>query len=92
MFVLICNSGDGESLWSTLKGVFETHREAHDAMVELIETHKADWEREWNASEDYFTTKVRDDEGELVDGDIFDWRYYEKYLIFDSDNPSTIGY
>lgn len=92
MFILMRNSGDGECLWSTLKGVFETKQEAHDAMVELIETHKADWASEYDASEDCFTAKVQDDQGELVDGDAFDWRYYEKYLIFDSEEDQTFCY
>ena len=86
MFVLICNSGDGNQLWSTLKGVFETHSEAHDAMVEYIETHRKDWADEYNADEEVFTVKVLNDEGYLIDGDEWDWCFYEKYLIFDAED------
>lgn len=92
MFVLICNSGDGESLQSTLKGVFETQQEAHEAMVELIGTHRSDWATEYGADEEAFTVKVSEDQGVLVDGDGYDWRYYEKYLIFDSDESKTFVY
>lgn len=92
MFVLICNSGDDNQLWSTLKGVFETHSEAHDAMVECIEAHKADLVEEYDVGEECFMAKFFENEGCLIDGDEYDWYFYEKYLIFDSDNPMTFRY
>jgi hypothetical protein len=93
MFVLICNSGDGAALWSTFKGLFGTHDEAHTAMVECIEAHRRDWVEEYSADEEVFATKVDEDMGHLIDGDEYDWRYYEKYFIFDTeDEGNTFAY
>lgn len=92
MYALVMNSGDGESLNTTFYGLFETHDEAHAAMVELIDTHLSDWAEEYKAESDCFERKVGQDEGSLLDGDSWDWRYYEKYFIFDADECTTVHY
>ena len=86
MYVLMMNTGDNESLGITFCGMFETHDEAHAEMVELIERHRDDWGAEYKASPDVFTVEGKEDAGHLIDGDLYDWRYYEQYFIFDTED------
>lgn len=90
MYILIRNEGDGERLWSTLLATYQTHDEAHRAMASLISSHKADALEDDPSSE--YTTQISEDEGALMCGDPMDWEWYEKYIIFDTDNPRTVGY
>lgn len=92
MFALTMNSGDGESLNTTFYGLFDTHKEAHDEMVALIGRHRADWIDACGVDEDDISERVNEDTAQLVEGDAYDWVYYEKYFIFDTDECRTFGY
>lgn len=87
MYALTMNTNDGESLSTTFCGVFQTHDEAHAEMVERIECHRDDWVTLYEVSPDVFTVEIKDDTGCLIDGDRFDWNYYEAYFIFDTEDP-----
>jgi predicted secreted Zn-dependent protease len=80
------NSGDRDSLHTTFYGFYDTHEEAHKDMVETIERHKADWVEGLDVDEDCITTKIDEDTAHLVEGDTYDWVYYEKYFIFETDD------
>ena len=92
MYALTMNCGDGDTLSTAFCGLFETHDDAHAAMVERIETHRNDWMQVYRCSADDLTVKVEQDKGYLIAGDEFDWQFYEHFFIFDTDDGKTFVY
>ena len=92
MYALTTNCGDGDTLSTAFYGLFETHDEAHAAMVESIESHSNHWMQACGCSADDFTVEVEQDKGCLIAGDVWDWQFYEYFFIFDTDEKKGFAY